>query len=100
MNMTTEAPDLKPGYPSRGSKLGPAWNALWAELQAASQKPDPFMDGIELAGRVAPDYGLAPSTLIALLTRMATGGILARDSRPVMSGRGARQRTFYGAPRA
>lgn len=98
--MTNTAPDLIPGYPSKGRKVGPAWNELWAELQRA----DDFQDGRVLAERIAPKHDLEPSTLVALLSRMAKGGILDRESRPVqirlnVAGGGehqsSRRRTHY-----
>lgn len=92
------APDLTPGYPSNGTKLGPAWRALWAELDKASRTPDPFLDGRDLADNVAPDYGLAPATLVALLSRAAKAGLLNKTSRPVESARGYRMRTHYKVP--
>lgn len=91
----TTAPDLTPGYPSKGAKLGPAWRAVWAELDKVSSTPDPFLEGQELAATVAPDYGLSPNTLVALLSRAAKVGLLDKDTRPVQSSRGYRMRTHY-----
>lgn len=95
---TVTAPDLTPGYPSRGPKLGPAWTALWSHLLTASRTSDPFLDGQELSTEVAPDYGLAPSTLVALLSRAAKAGVLTREGRPVQTSRGTRTRTWYKVP--
>lgn len=92
---TKTAPDLTPGYPSDGKKLGPAWTALWAELTKAHRRKDTFMEGRALADEVAPDYGLEPATLVALLSRAAKAGLLVREPRPVVSGRGVRNRTHY-----
>lgn len=92
------APDLTPGYPSNGAKLGPAWRAVWTELDKASRTQDPFLDGRELADTVAPDYGLAPATLVALLSRAAKAGLLNKESRSVVSARGNRNRTHYRVP--
>jgi hypothetical protein len=94
---TTKAPDLTPGYPSKGRKLGPAWAAIWAELEEAAQHEDPFVEGRDMADRIGPDYGLAGSTLVALLSRAARAGLVDTTSRPVLSGRGHRNRTFYRA---
>jgi hypothetical protein len=94
----TTAPDLTPGYPSNGTKLGPAWRAVWAELDKASQTTDPFLDGRVLADNVAPDYGLSPATLVALLSRAAKAGLLNKEARPVESPRGYRMRTHYKVP--
>lgn len=94
----TTAPDLTPGYPSKGKKLGPAWRRLWAELDKASMGPDPFLDGRVLADEVAPDYGLSSNTLVALLSRAAKAGLLNKEARPVESARGNRNRTHYRVP--
>lgn len=93
----TKAPDLTPGYPSKGRKLGPAWSVIWTELQHAALQDDPFQEGREMADRIAPDYGLAPATLVALLSRAARAGLLDVTSRPVHATRGYRMRTFYRA---
>lgn len=97
--MTTAAPDLTPGYPSKGTKLGPAWERLWVELDKASQEPDPYVEGRALALKVATDYGLNPSTLTALLSRAAKADLLKRDHRYVTGARGNRMRTHYAIPR-
>lgn len=94
----TKAPDLTPGYPSNGEKLGPAWERVWSELSKASRRKDRFIDGRVLAETVAPEYDLAPATLVALLSRMGTAGHLDREYRPVISGRGKRNRTHYSIP--
>lgn len=75
----TEAPDLTPGYPSKGKRLGPAWKDAWAELTAAT---DP-LDGWALANKIAPEYDMEPLSIVQLLSRMATGGILEREQRMV-----------------
>lgn len=92
---TVTAPDLTPGYPSAGPKLGPAWTALYNALVDAARTSDPFLDGQELSASIAPDYGLADATLVALLSRAAKAGVLAREGRPVRTGRGMRTRTHY-----
>jgi hypothetical protein len=92
MDMTTKTvPDITPGYPSNGAKLGPAWSAIWRALARA----DDALDGRELAAKVAPKYELAPATLVALISRAAKAGLLDREPRPVITGRGTRTRTFY-----
>lgn len=90
---TTEktAPDLTPGYPSNGAKLGPAWQAMWDALK----RSDDFQDGRTLAEEIAPQHGLDPATLIALFSRMAHGGYLDRELRPVVGTRGNRKRSHY-----
>ncbi len=89
----TLAPDITPGYPSKGAKLGPAWSLIWSRLR---DRPDEFLDGRVLAAEVAADQGLAESTLVALISRAAQAGLLDRDPRPVRSeNRGMRTRTHY-----
>ena len=92
---TTEAPDLTPGYPSKGSKLGPAWNDLWTELSRASKRTDPFMEGRGLAAEVAHIHGLNQATLVALLSRAAKAGKLARENRMLKGSRGLRPHAHY-----
>lgn len=92
---TVTAPDLTPGYPSKGPKLGPAWTALYTALHSAALTSEPFMDGQKLAASIASDYGLADATLVALLSRAAKAGILDREGRQVMTNRGVRTRTHY-----
>lgn len=94
------APDLtegwrqgRPGYPSRGPKLGPAWTYCWTRLHETGE----WMDGRELATAAAEKIGLKDTTVAQLLTRMATAGKIDRDHRPVSSGRGPRTRSFYKA---
>ena len=77
--MTAEAPDLTPGYPSKGARLGPAWKDAWAELSRATEP----LDGWELAMRIAPAYDMEPLSIVQLLSRMAKGGILEREQRMV-----------------
>jgi hypothetical protein len=88
---TLTAPDLTPGYPSKGPKLGPAWNALYRALA----RGEDFQDGRVLAHKIAPKHDLDPATLVALLSRAAKAGILDKEPRPVMTQRGFRSRTHY-----
>ena len=92
------APDLtegwrqgRPGYPSRGKKLGPAWAYCWTELHRSEE----WTDGRELATEAAERFDLKEATVAQLLTRMATAGLIARDHRQVPSSRGPRTRSFY-----
>jgi hypothetical protein len=90
--MTTKtAPDITPGYPSKGAALGPAWASIWRTLSAA----DDALDGRLLAEKHARQHQLAESTLVALISRAAKAGLLTREPRPVSTGRGQRTRTFY-----
>lgn len=100
MNANTETgppwvpiPNYLTGYPSPTRKLGKAWAAIWAELNAAD-----WTDGVELADRVAKDVGLVPVTLISLMTRAAAAGILDRKLVKVETPRGPRSRTHYRIP--
>ena len=86
------APDLSPGYPSRGAKIGPAWRAVWTEL---SKTPGEWRDGRALWLDIAPRYNLAPETLRAVMFRMAAGGKLEREARFVPTNRGKRAHTYF-----
>lgn len=77
---TSEAPDLTPGYPSKGPRLGPAWRDAWAHLRAS---PEEWVDAWALADELAPAHDLEQLSIVQLLSRMATGGILERERRPV-----------------
>lgn len=90
--MTTKTvPDITPGYPSKGAALGPAWAQIWRALS----RSEDALDGRELAAQVAPRHGLAPATLVALISRAAKADLLTREPRAVTTGRGRRTRTFY-----
>jgi hypothetical protein len=78
--ITSEAPDLTPGYPSKGPRLGPVWKDVWTYLQAS---PEKWHDAWALADVLAPKYDLEPLSIVQLMSRMATGGILEREKRPV-----------------
>lgn len=93
MTTATTAPDLTPGYPSKGRKLGPAWVDIWRALSTSEN----HMDGRELAEVVAPSYGLAPATLVALMSRAAKAGLLTTEKHTVTGTRGNRVRTHYRA---
>lgn len=90
---TKTAPDLSPGYPSQGTKIGPAWADAWARL---TEDPSAWLDGQALWREVAKAHGLSPETVRGLLFRMATPrGPLERDSRQVLTGKGRRNRTHF-----
>jgi len=90
---TVTAPDLTPGYPSRGAKIGPAWTEAWRELSEAQGE---WLDGQSLWRTIAPRHGLSPETLRGLLFRMAgPTGPLERDSQKVRTGKGLRSRTHF-----
>jgi hypothetical protein len=92
METVQSAPDLTPGYPSRGAKIGPAWVAVWFEL---SKSPGEWRDGRALWMDIAPRFGLSHETLRALMFRMASGGILESESRQVQTARGRRSHTHF-----
>jgi hypothetical protein len=81
-------------YPARGTRLGDAWAESYLRFVAAGED---WTDGYTVANEVAGKHGLMPSTLIALYTRMATGGHLKREHREVKTNRGMRMRTHYRA---
>lgn len=100
--MTTKdippAPDLtegwrqgRPGYPSRGPKLGPAWAWCWEKLHETGD----WMDGRELATEAAAKVGLQEISVSQLLVRMATAEKIDRTHRMVVGKRGPRRRSFY-----
>jgi hypothetical protein len=98
MTTTRTVPDITPGYPSRGAQLGPAWTKIWRALERSGD----FEDGHELAARVAKTTGLAPATLVALISRAAKAGLLEREPRQVtvkiLKRTGRRTHTFYRIP--
>ena len=89
---TLNAPDLSPGYPSKGARLGPAWSEAWAEL---IKYPGEWRDGMELWTRVAANHNLSPDSVRALLYRMVKGGILEKDTHQVITDKGKRTRTRF-----
>lgn len=96
METASTAPDITPGYPSKGAQLGPAWSKIWEQLDAQA-----YQDGQEIARSVAAEVGLAPATLVALISRGAKAGLLLTRPQKVqvpMEGRETpviRTRTFY-----
>lgn len=89
---TDTAPDLTPGYPSKGPRVGPAWAAVWSEL---TKTPGEWRDGHALWMDTAPRYQLSTETLRALMFRMAAGGILESKSVQVPTNRGKRNHTHF-----
>lgn len=92
-DLNAEAPELSEGYPRTG-RIGPAWQKMWDRLQASGD----FMDGRELAAEVSEEVELKASTLVALISRAASAGLLDREQRWVVGTRGPRQRSFYRIP--
>lgn len=89
---TLNAPDLTPGYPSKGARLGPAWSEAWAEF---TKYPEEWRDGMELWTRIAARHELHPDSLRALLYRMAKAGILERKTGQVITDKGKRTRAQF-----
>jgi hypothetical protein len=101
----TKAPDIpnpsypNGGYPTKGRKIGPAWQAAWRAMEKAGD----FLDGKELSEKIAPKHDLSPQTLVAILSRAEVAGLLVKEPRPVevsitrTSGTtvGHRTRVFY-----
>jgi len=96
MTTTLKAPDITPGYPSKGAKLGPAWAEAWRLLRRSHGE---FLDGWELATKVTKDVDLQPVTVVAVIRRAANAGLLEREQRPVtvkiLDREGTRKRMFY-----
>lgn len=89
---TLSAPDLTPGYPSKGARLGPAWTDVWATLV---KSPGEWLDGASVWTEVAERHDLSPLTLRGLMFRMATAGHLEREARMVQTIAGLRSRTHF-----
>lgn len=89
---TATAPDLTPGYPSRGAKIGPAWTEAWTLL---TQHPGEWLDGKEMWEDIGPRHDLNSGTLRALMFRMAKAGHLESESRQVITVKGRRSRTQF-----
>ena len=98
METVIGVPDISPGYPSKGKKLGPAWSTMWTVLAESGTE---FQDGKELAIETAKRYKLVPATLQAVLARAAVAGLLDREIRPVgTSVRKAGARAVYAGYRS
>lgn len=91
----TDAPILSTNrdgntYPSPTSKVGKAWQDVWAQL--ADGEP---ADGRLIANQVAGRNGIAPVTVHGLLHRMAKAGHLVKSHGLLAGKRGVRPITFY-----
>lgn len=96
MEETTNAPDLEPGYPSGGARIGPAWREAYQYLQAAGEQ---YTEGRTLAEEIAPKHELSPNTLAIIMSRMCREGYLQKKLMSMPSTRGNRPRVFYRVPR-
>lgn len=72
----SDAPDFRPGFPSAGEQIGPAWRAMW-EAMADGEWHDP----VDLAGIGAEAGGCLPVTARNLLYPAVGGGHLEADVR-------------------
>lgn len=70
------APDFKPGFPSAGAMIGPAWRAMWAAM-ADGEWHDPF----DLGGIGAEAGGCRPLTARNLLYPATKGGYVEAEAR-------------------
>ena len=92
--MTTDhAPDITPGYPSGGERIGPAWADLWSYLVT---HPRVWHLGLTLAGDIAQRHDLAIQTGLTLLSSAAGNGLIERRYR--RSGTPKRRRAEYRVP--
>lgn len=91
MNQTV--PDITPGYPSKGQRIGPAWVDMYAWLKAAGLG---WTDGTTLAARIAANHEVSADTLKNILSSARNAGLLeATHKRVDIPGRGPRMRTHY-----
>jgi hypothetical protein len=70
------APDIARNYPSRGERIGPAWQIVWD-----SMAPGDWFKGADIAHTVAGATGLAVATIKNLLAQAATAGLLDKELR-------------------
>jgi hypothetical protein len=84
------APDISTGYPSKGTRLSPAWDEFWALLEASGTD---WVDGRDAAITIAPKHGLNPNTLVAMISRAAAAGLLERQGFLVEVNESGRRRT-------
>lgn len=86
-----EAPDLTPGYPSKGKMIGPGWREAWKRMWTAGS----WVDGVIMCEDIAPPLKMQPSTLRAVLYRMVVGEILERKTLMVDTDQGPRRHTHF-----
>jgi len=68
------APDFAPGYPSKGERIGPAWDAIW-RLLADGQARDRF----EIERAIRDPWELSPLTVRNLLQQARKCGHLVAE---------------------
>lgn len=89
-------PERVTTYSPRG-RVGRAWAYAWTALTAAG---DSWLDGNDLAAESAATEDLADATMVGVLTRAATAGILERTHVVTDGQRGPRKRTQYRIPQS
>lgn len=99
MTIEIKAPDLTPGYPSRGPKLGQAWRDIYAQL---TKDPEAWQDGYALIGPMAAKHDLTIQTLRVFMSRAARYGVLRTQqmrvqSEVVRTSRSGKRSTFASA---
>lgn len=67
----TKAPDFRPGYPSRGELIGPAWQELWDFLADGAWYPATRL-------MLVPTY-VMPKTAKNLLWRADKAGVIEKQ---------------------
>jgi len=68
------APDFVPGYPSKGERIGPGWDAIW-RLLADGEPRDRF----EIWAALDKSLALAPLTVRNLLQQARQRGLLVAE---------------------
>ncbi len=69
------APDITPGYPSGGEKIGPAWDLIWSKLGDTAGE---WVRGLDFATRHAAEAGLHPDTVVTLMRQASNRGLLQK----------------------
>lgn len=82
------APDFKPGFPSTGEKIGPAWAAMWGAMADGD-----WHDAFELAAVGAGLGGVLPGSARNLLFPAAQAGLVEPEARYDEAAK--RWRTWY-----
>jgi hypothetical protein len=70
---TSPAPDITPGYPSAGTRVGPAWNDLWQRLADGE-----WHGWLALTTDVAAAHDIQPKTAESLLYAARKSGLIEK----------------------
>jgi hypothetical protein len=106
---TIEAPAIPlpmPAQPARVStyspkgRVGRAWAHAWKVLNDHKAAGPGYVDGNDLAAEAADSEGLATATMVGVLTRAATAGLLEKSHVITDGTRGPRKRTQYRIPQS